>query len=220
MFENKEYFRKHKYRDPDDYVVKSYVMPKIKFMEDKECFKKKDIKILDVGSGNGTFSQHFKKYANQVVSLDDSEQLLRSNTGRLKTVATAYQLPFKDGQFDIVFEANLLHHLDKPYYAIKEMSRCSSEYLVFIEPNRYNPLMFLFSLVVIPERGVLASFRKRWEGIVKDLGMEVTAGIITGMISQQNTPAFMVPFLKLFDFNFCFGEYIVLICRKRNSDRQ
>lgn len=217
MFENREYFKLHKYRNPDDEVVKSYVMPKIKFMEDSKCFQKEEIKILDVASGNGTFSQYFKNYTNNIVSLDYSEQLLESNPCRFRTRADVYQMPFKDDQFDIVFEANLLHHLNKPYYAIKEMKRCSREYLVFIEPNRYNPLMCIFSLLVIPERGGLMSFRRRWEDIIKSLGMEVSAGIVTGMISQEHTPAFMAPFLKLFDFNFCLGEYIVLICKKYSA---
>lgn len=217
MFENTEYFRKHKYRQPDDYVVRSFTAPKIKFIRDSGCFRKKDIGILDVGSGNGTFSWCFNKYAEKVISLDYSEQLLKSNSSTLKVLANGYQLPFKDNQFDIVFEANLLHHLDRPHCAIKEMKRCSKEYVIFIEPNRYNPLMFLFSLAVTAERGVLASSRKKWRSIIRRLGMEIIAEKVTGMISQQNTPAFMVPFLKLFDFDFCLGEYIVLICRKQTE---
>ena len=35
--------------------------------------------------------------------------------------------------------------------------------------------------------------------------------MVTGMITQENTPAFMVPILKLFDFKFFLGEYIVLV---------
>jgi len=213
-FEDAEYFKKHKYRDPRDYVVESYVMPKVKFIEDTGCFRRAGLKILDVGSGNGTFSWHFRKYSDTVVGLDYSEQLLRRNPGRLKAMATTYQLPFKDGSFDIVFEANLLHHLNSPHCAIKEMKRCSREYLIFIEPNRYNPLMCLLSLAVRPERGGLTSCRKRWEGLIRNLGIEVITGMVTGMISQENTPALLVPFLKPFDFNFCLGEYIVLVCRK------
>jgi hypothetical protein len=33
------------------------------------------------------------------------------------------------------------------------MSRVSRKYVVLLEPNRYNPLMFAFSLVVAAERG-------------------------------------------------------------------
>ncbi len=105
MLENKKYFSKHKYRQPDDYVVKSFVMPKIKFMADSGCFGKKDIGILDVGSGNGTFSWYFSKYGDKIISLDYSEQLLGANPCKLKVLADGYSLPFKDNQFDIVWRA-------------------------------------------------------------------------------------------------------------------
>lgn len=220
MFENKVYFKTHRYRDPDDYAVKSYVMPKIKFMEDNGCFRDRSVSILDVGAGNGTFSRYFKQYSRTIVSTDYSEQLLKDNSCRLKVRADAHRLPFEDGWFDIVFEANLLHHVDKPASIIEEMIRCSSEYLVFIEPNRYNPLMFLFGAVVQPERGTILSCRGRWQRLINYAGITIIATTITGMISQQNTPKFLVPLLKIFDFNFIFGEYIVFICKKRKTIMQ
>jgi SAM-dependent methyltransferase len=217
MIENKEYFEKHKYRNPVDYLVRAFVAPKIKFMEKQGCFKRDNIKILDVGSGNGTFSHYFNKYTNQVICVDYSEQLLRANSARSRARATAYQLPFRDNQFDVVFEANLLHHVDNPYQVIKEIKRCSREYIVLIEPNRYNPLMFIFSLLVKAERGVLLSCMKRWRNTITALGIEIVSGMTTGMITQENTPAFMVPILKLFDCKFFLGEYIILVGRKYGS---
>ncbi len=214
MPENNEYFQIHKYRNPQDYSVRAYVLPKIKFMEENGCFQGKNIKILDVAGGNGTFSAYFKKYTQRVVSVDYSEQLLRSNPARLRSLGDAYRLPFRDKEFDIVFEANLLHHLDEPHLAINEMKRCSNNYLIFIEPNRYNPIMFFFGLFVKPERGTLISFKKRWENMIKSLDIEVCAATVTGMISQQNTPGLMVPFLKFFDFNFALGEYVALVCKR------
>ena len=76
-------------------------------MEEQDCFKINNAKILDVGSGNGTFSHYFNKYTDQVICVDYSEQLLRANSSKSKARVTAYQLPFRDGQFDLVFEANL-----------------------------------------------------------------------------------------------------------------
>lgn len=217
MIENKEYFEKHQYRNPADYLVKSFVMPKIKFMEEHGCFKRSNAKVLDVGSGNGTFSHYFNKYVNQVACVDYSEQLLRANFSRSKARATAYQLPFKDGQFDLVFEANLLHHVNDPYRVIEEITRCSREYIVLVEPNRYNPLMFIFALLVKAERGVLVSCINKWKNAIASLDIEIVAGMTTGMITQENTPEFMVPILKLFDFKFFLGEYIILIGKKRSS---
>ena len=65
------------------------------------------------------------------------------------------------------------------------------EYIVLIEPNRYNPLMFIFALLVKAERGVLFSGINKWRNTLKSLDVEIVAGMVTGMITQENTPAFM-----------------------------
>ncbi|MBM3251499.1 MAG: class I SAM-dependent methyltransferase [Candidatus Omnitrophica bacterium] len=213
-FENKDYFSRHKYRKPEDYAVKSYVTPKIDFIAKTICLKNPSIKILDVGSGNGTFSFYFKEYTNNITCVDYSYNLLKNNPVNFKVLASAYDLPIRDGYFDIVFEANLLHHLDHPEEAIEEMLRCSSKYLIFIEPNKYNPLMYLFGLLVPSEKGMLFSDIKKWRTIIKSQNISIISSSITGMVSQQNTPSFMVPLLKFFDFNFLFGEYIILVCKK------
>lgn len=215
MVEDKKYFETHKYRDPDDYVVRAFVEPKLRFIEQCGCFGQKDLSILDVGAGNGTFGVHLRSRAGVVVCADYSMQLLRDNPARMKVRGDAYRLPFPDGQFTMAFEANLLHHLDDPDRAIKEMARCARDYIVLIEPNRYNPLMFLFSLAVRSERGVQTSFKERWEAVLTGLQFDIVDTIITGMISQQNTPAFAVPVLKLFDRNFFLGEYIVIVAKRR-----
>ena len=217
MIENKEYFEKHKYRAPTDYVVKAFVLPKLKFIQGCGCFKENKIKVLDVGSGNGTFGWHLSKYADEVVCIDYSSQLLNDNPCRLKIRGSAYQLPFPDGLFNIVFEANILHHLDRPERAVAEMARCSDRYIVLIEPNRYNPLMFLFSLIVGSEKGVRLSFKNRWRNVLEGLGFGIAGCYVTGMISQQNTPKILIPFLRLFDFNFGLGEYIVVVGEKNHA---
>ena len=214
MIENKEYFEKHKYRNPAGYLVKAFAAPKIEFIKKQGCFKGDNIKILDVGSGNGTFSHYFREFTDHLVCVDYSEQLLTANSVTSKARANAYQLPFRDNQFDVVFEANLLHHVDNPCRVIKEIRRCSREYVVLIEPNRYNPFMFIFSLLVKAERGVRISSMGKWMRTLTGMDIENIAGMTTGMITQERTPAFLVPVLKLFDFNFFLGEYIILIGKK------
>ena len=217
MVENKKYFEKHKYRDPADPVVGAFALPKLKFIGACGCFKEKGMRVLDVGSGNGTFGWYLSKYTDDVICVDYSAQLLNDNPCKLKMRADAYKLPFSAGVFDVVFEANILHHLDHPERAIEEMARCSKRYIVIIEPNRYNPLMFLFSLIVPSERGGCASFRKRWFAALRKAGVDIKGCIVTGMISQQNTPRILIPFLQLFDFNFWLGEYVVIVGEKRNG---
>jgi len=217
MVEDKRYFETHKYRDPDDYVVRAFVEPKLRFIEKCGCFGQGGASVLDVGAGNGTFGMYLGARAGTLVCADYSMQLLSDNPAMLKVRGDAYDMPFFDKKFDVVFEANLLHHLDDPHRALKEMARCSRDYIVLIEPNRYNPLMFLFSLIVRSERGVQMSYKKRWEAILKDLKFDIVGTMVTGMITQQNTPACMVPLLRHFDFNFFLGEYVILV-GKRHVD--
>jgi hypothetical protein len=38
------------------------------------------------------------------------------------------------------------------------------------------------------------------------------------MISQNNTPAFLVPFLRYFDRQFPLGEYVITVGEKETAD--
>lgn len=130
-------------------------------------------------------------------------------------LASAEDLPFEDGSFDVAFEANLLHHLPGPELAVGEMARVAREAVVLIEPNRLNPLMLGFSLLVSEERGGLRSSARGLTRLLKGAGLRVSHRWTTGMISQNNTPTCLVPMLRIFDrFDFALAEYHVLIGRK------
>ena len=120
-------------------------------------------------------------------------------------------LPFGDATFDVVFEANVLHHVGDRRAVVREMTRVSRRYVVLLEPNRYNPLMFGFSLVVPAERGGLKSSLQRLHHELREAGARVMASIVTGMISQNNTPRALVPLLQRFDRPIAWGEYLVAV---------
>ncbi len=128
--------------------------------------------------------------------------------------ADAVDLPFDSGSFDVTFEANLLHHVENPDLVVSEMFRVAREAVVLIEVNRVNPVMFLYSLVNPAERGGLRSSRRYLCGLLERAGLEIGHFWTTGMISQNNTPGFLVPLLRVFDFNFPFGEYHVVVASK------
>lgn len=135
-----------------------------------------------------------------------SSHLLAENRyGRL-VCGDAHVLPFSDESFDVVFEANLLHHVTDPAAVIEQMKRVSCRCLVFVEPNRLNPLMFLFSLAVPAERGVLRSSERALKDLVERCGLRFRSALTTGMISQNNTPGFLVPWLKRFDRQIWWGN--------------
>ncbi|MBL7129830.1 MAG: methyltransferase domain-containing protein [Candidatus Omnitrophica bacterium] len=211
MVRMSDYFQKHRYRDPNEGVVAAYVLPKLEFILNNINLRRES-KILDVGCGNGTFTYYFQKMYKHIYGTDMSIFQLKTNSCSNLICAGAYKLPFKDNSFDLVFSANLFHHLESPALAIQEMKRVSRRFLGFIEPNRLNPMMFLFSLVVSEERGTRKSSLGIWRKMSEKLNLNVLNSMTTGMITQQNTPPKLVPLLRHFDFNFIFGAYSVLVC--------
>jgi len=206
-----EYFDQVAYRDPMHPVVGAYADPKVRFIE--QCAPLRG-RVLDVGCGNGIFTLRLANAGANVTGLDYSRHLLGQNAHSRLVCCDATSIPFPDRCFDMVFEANVLHHVEDRERVIKEMARASRRYVVLLEPNRYNPLMFAFSLVVRAERGGLKSCMSRLQAEVARCGLRVVRALTTGMISQNNTPAALVPILKRFDRAIWWGEYLVLIAEK------
>jgi SAM-dependent methyltransferase len=205
------YFNSVAYRDPMHPVVSAYADPKIQYIQKHIPLEGK---ILDVGCGNGIFTLRLARKGANVIGLDFSQLLLSQNPHPGLTRGDATGLPFADGTFDCVFEANVLHHMQDREAVIQEMARTSRRYVVLLEPNRYNPLMFGLSLAVREEIGVLKSSLSRLRAELGRSGLRVLAHSTTGMISQNNTPLALVPWLKRFDREIWWGEYIVLIAEK------
>ena len=206
-----EYFNAVAYRDPMHPVVSAYADPKVRFIQQYVPLKGP---VLDVGCGNGIFTVRFAQAGADVTGLDFSRFLLGQNKHPRLICGDATILPFPDESFEATFEANVLHHVPDRARVISEMARTSRRYVVLLEPNRYNPLMFAFSLVVRAERGGLKSSISRLRQEVGRCGLRVVASLTTGMISQNNTPAALVPMLKRFDRQVWWGEYLVVIAEK------
>jgi len=108
----------------------------------------------------------------------------------------------------------VLHHVPDRERVIQEMTRVSRQHVVLIEPNRSNPIMAAFSVVVPAERGVLKSSMSRLKREARQCGLETVASLATGMISQNNTPQWLIPWLRRFDRSIWWGEYLILIGKK------
>jgi ubiquinone/menaquinone biosynthesis C-methylase UbiE len=206
-----EYFDKVAYRDPMHPVVGAYADPKVEFIS---RYVPLTGPVLDVGCGNGIFTLRFADAGAKVTGLDYSRHLLEQNTHSRLVCGDATSLPFPDGNFDVVFEANVLHHVEDRESVIREMARTSRRYVVLLEPNRYNPVMFALAMVVRAERGVLKSCVSMLDAEVARCRLRILKTLTTGMISQNNTPESLVPILKRFDCPIWWGEYIVLIAEK------
>jgi len=210
---SKRYWTTTKYRSPDDAVVESYVNSKMDII--KRFISLEGISVLDVGCGNGTFMHYFASMPNLTVSGTDlSDAALLKNSSARLVRSSAKMLPFRDASFDMVFEANLLHHIDEPECILMEMKRVARKYVVLIEPNRANPVMFLFSLINRVERGGLRSSRTNIKRMLEKLCLKPLCVTAKGVITQNNTPSFLLSFLKVFEREVFFGAYIVGIAQK------
>jgi 2-polyprenyl-3-methyl-5-hydroxy-6-metoxy-1,4-benzoquinol methylase len=131
-----DYFSKVHYRGPFDPGMSAYADPKTEFIR---RYVSLEGRILDVGCGNGIFTARFAAGGASVVGIDLSYQLLQQNPHREVIRGDATRLPFGNGAFEVVFEANVLHHVEDRKQVIREMSRVSRRYVILLEPNRYNP---------------------------------------------------------------------------------
>lgn len=196
-------------RHPTHPVVKAFVLPKINFIQINIDIENKT--LLDVGCGNGFFTYNFRRRYCDAIGLDNSEQMIRTNPCNKLILGDANQLPFSKNSFDIVFCSNLLHHLDNPEKAIKEMKRVARGYIIVSEPNRNNPFIFLFALFKKDERNILKSTKNY---IKKICNLELIKSLTSGLVFPNATPKCLLPILKGFEFNQYFGGHITSIFKK------
>ncbi|MEM3405625.1 MAG: class I SAM-dependent methyltransferase [Candidatus Pacearchaeota archaeon] len=103
---------------------------------------KRRIKILEVGCGFASNSRLLLKEKFDVYCLDKSKVVINKIKKDLKNsfVGNAFNLPFKNESFDIVFSAGLLEHFHKPEGIIKEMIRVTKKDGIILNfvPGRYS----------------------------------------------------------------------------------
>lgn len=208
------YFETVKYRLPQHPVIEAYVKPKLDYAS-KTIALNQENSLLDVGCGNGVFTYYFQQLCRSVTGVDNSRNMLAENPCASVVQSEAEDLPFPADSFDVVFEANLLHHVDDRSKVVREMTRVSRRFVILIEPNRYNPLMLAVGLVVPAERGLLSSTCASNLALLREAGLSPISWITTGMISQNNTPQLLLPVLRRFDREIWYGEYIILIAEKQ-----
>jgi SAM-dependent methyltransferase len=202
-------------REPIHPVIQAFVEPKITFINRvlRNNGNEKPLSLLDIGCGNGFFTYYFKNFY-QTVALDFSEYMLKKNSSRLKVCGSADKLPFMDNSFDITFCSNLLHHMEKAHKAVSEMKRVSCKYVVLSEPNRNNPLMFMFGLLKKIERGTLKFSLNYMRELVEGEGLHILSASNLGIILPNKTPEIILPLIKKLDGEFPCAFYNIIISEK------
>jgi ubiquinone/menaquinone biosynthesis C-methylase UbiE len=190
-------------RSPEHPVVAEYVTSRINELRPYVDILP-DTRLLDVGCGNGFFTFYFDRICD-VYGIDYSKKMLQMNPVKKTLIMDANNLGFGENSFDIVFCHALLHHVENPHKVIQEMKRASKRYVVILEPNRNNPLMFLFSLLVKEERNALKSSLSYLRDLLVKNDLRVIASFSYGMIVPNKTPSILLPVLKLFNFKQPLG---------------
>lgn len=91
--------------------------------------------------------------------------------------------------------ANLLHHLAEPErkQTLTEMSRVARQAVISFEPNRNNPLMFLF-LTVKPEERLAKQFTRSYmRGLFATAGLVNVHVHVEGWIMPNKAPIWWLP---------------------------
>ena len=102
-----------------------------------------DLRLLDIGSGDGGFAKMAVEAGASVTGIDPSPKaVLKAKAqvpGARFDIGTAEKLPYGDASFDMVVMVNSLHHVPIPAMelALSEASRVLNArgYLVVVEPS-------------------------------------------------------------------------------------
>ena len=183
-------------RQASHQVVNFFSIQRIKYLT-----KYLDIKsistALDVGSGTSFSSYYFPKPIN-LTSLDFSLRNLKLNPMKNKIQASAFKLPFSNNSFDLVYGWDFLHHLDNPTNAVFEMARVTKKYIVLFEPNRNNPIQFIYALLNKNERGTLKFNKKKLIELMNQINFKLITCETVGWIFAGASPTFSLNLCKHF----------------------
>lgn len=145
-----------------------------------KAFQLQDLRVLDVGCGDGRFGAYLQAEAGcRVTGTEFSENRIRQARECLADVveSTANRLQFDDASFDIVMEVDVLHHLDPNHIedALREMLRVLKPGggMYLIEPNRWHPMQMAYALYYPHERLTLKLSVSKLERFLKPYFAEV-----------------------------------------------
>jgi SAM-dependent methyltransferase len=168
------------YRPSDHPVVELFARQRVAHLAAKGAFRGVD-SLLDVGAGSG-FSSAYYPETIHVVACDYASGMLEGNPVADRVRCSATELPFADDTFGIVTCWELLHHLDDPVAALREMLRVTAQRLIVFEPNRINPGHIVLGLTRENERQSLrfspGHLRRLLREAVGKIGSQERCGLL------------------------------------------
>ena len=102
-----------------------------------------DERVLDVATGPGYIAEAFARESREAIGVDLTAAMLAIGEARARErgvanvafqIGDAENLPFADGEFNVVVSRLALHHVQKPGRVVQEMARvCGKNGLVLVE---------------------------------------------------------------------------------------
>mgnify|MGYP000856000541 CR=1 FL=1 len=104
----------------------------------KKLFKKIDRwigSVLEVGANSGHNLSAIGTDYNErtLVGVEINKDIINGDTPAVMVIGSAYNLPFIDNAFELVFTSGVLIHLEDTLKAMKEIYRVSHKYILSIE---------------------------------------------------------------------------------------
>ena len=154
-------------------------------------------RMLDVGCGDGFGLYYMRRLTAHIYGCELSAAMLRQNPmNRILCQADAYQLPYANRSFDVVYCWEVLHHIYDPVLVVREMARVSRKYVLLCEPNSFNPLMALFGVLGPAEGGILRFTPWYLKRLARESGLCIRHMVSIGCFTPNRTPAWLAGFLR------------------------
>lgn len=92
--------------------------------------------ILDVGCGQGQAFPVLQEYAGRVegVTLGTDADICRREGYQVYNADMSF-LPYRDGEFDLIFARHVLEHSPMPLLTLMEWQRVSKQWMLLVMPN-------------------------------------------------------------------------------------
>jgi SAM-dependent methyltransferase len=100
-----------------------------------------DAVVLDAGAGRGLrFPYDFRSTVARMAGADLDPEVLQNPNLTEAAVADLSALPYRDGEFDVVFSKFVFEHLDRPMSVLRELHRVMkpAAHLLIHTPNRWH----------------------------------------------------------------------------------
>ena len=208
----------------------------------KEVFSDTQLRVLDVGAGNGRWSREFLRLGYDVTALDISPKMcehLERTIGKLKVVCGNIESVLLKGEYDLVFSfrsfkyavdrkhalENVRNSLRKGGCAILEMPNKHNPF--YLGPLAVTPILYALTKKTTSKIFLLADFmsEKEFKADLEEVGFNVVKTkklffFPHGMYSKINNGRLIQFFYSLDKaFSKFFPRSIVYVCITDSVDR-